>query len=459
VATQPPNPQSAAAKSASTRLDSWKEIASYLKRDIRTVQRWEASEGLPIHRHQHRKQGAVYAYASELDAWWHNHDEEVQGSEASEESSPETGEKSATPYTNAENAHSFKLIFTKMSNRNKVAILGLLLAVAGFAIWRLVRDPQPRAMTSIVLIGNKLVAVGDNGSALWSYPYSHPPEHLLGSAILPKGFCGNGGADALVSGLWQAENTDELECFTGSGAMVWQFRLNEAYPCQSGNFEPPWHVQTWATYRSGDETRLAVALHHDKWWPSVIATLDSKGQILQRFFNAGWINYLQEFENSHGRYLVAGGTSNSQDAAIMVVLDANAVGGSSPEQSGSQYDCASSFVGQPLKYYVFPRTELNRVTGAERNWTDLDITGGQLFARTRENSSAGHFSALEVLYGFSDTFELKSATFGDRYWDIHAELENAGVLKHSKAQCPYRFGPRLVSMWDPKNGWKDLHPH
>src|SRR5688572_17526894 len=52
------------------RLDSWKEIAAYLKRDIRTVQRCEKLEALPIHRHQHLKRGSPFAYAAELDAWW-----------------------------------------------------------------------------------------------------------------------------------------------------------------------------------------------------------------------------------------------------------------------------------------------------------------------------------------------------------------------------------------------------
>jgi Tol biopolymer transport system component len=52
------------------RLDSWKRIAAYLKRDVTTVQRWERREGMPVHRHQHEKQGSVYAYPSELDAWW-----------------------------------------------------------------------------------------------------------------------------------------------------------------------------------------------------------------------------------------------------------------------------------------------------------------------------------------------------------------------------------------------------
>jgi len=52
------------------RLDSWKEIAAFLRRGVRTVQRWEATEGLPVHRHQHAKLGSVYALKSEVTAWW-----------------------------------------------------------------------------------------------------------------------------------------------------------------------------------------------------------------------------------------------------------------------------------------------------------------------------------------------------------------------------------------------------
>ena len=51
-------------------LDSWKEIAAHLGRDVRTVQRWEKKEGLPVHRHEHAKMGTVYAYKSEIDEWW-----------------------------------------------------------------------------------------------------------------------------------------------------------------------------------------------------------------------------------------------------------------------------------------------------------------------------------------------------------------------------------------------------
>src|SRR6267378_4017099 len=53
----------------SERLDSWKEIAAYLKRDESTARRWE-KEGLPVHRHAHKKKATICAYTSEIDIWW-----------------------------------------------------------------------------------------------------------------------------------------------------------------------------------------------------------------------------------------------------------------------------------------------------------------------------------------------------------------------------------------------------
>ena len=60
--TEPVSPDSPPPTSAADdRLDSWKEIAAYLKRDVTTVQRWEKREGMPVHRHLHDKMGSVYA--------------------------------------------------------------------------------------------------------------------------------------------------------------------------------------------------------------------------------------------------------------------------------------------------------------------------------------------------------------------------------------------------------------
>ncbi len=59
------------------RLDSWKEIASYLKRSVRTVTRWEREQSLPVYRH---KTGTVYAYKPELDAWWTSRGRQIDSS-------------------------------------------------------------------------------------------------------------------------------------------------------------------------------------------------------------------------------------------------------------------------------------------------------------------------------------------------------------------------------------------
>ena len=60
-------------KSDLSPLESWKAIANYLNRSVRTVRRWEASEGLPVHRHRHNKGFSVYAIRSELDGWRADH--------------------------------------------------------------------------------------------------------------------------------------------------------------------------------------------------------------------------------------------------------------------------------------------------------------------------------------------------------------------------------------------------
>ena len=58
---------------AHDRLESWKEIAAYLDKDVGTVQRWERRAGLPVHRHSESNVRNVYASRSELDSWQNQH--------------------------------------------------------------------------------------------------------------------------------------------------------------------------------------------------------------------------------------------------------------------------------------------------------------------------------------------------------------------------------------------------
>ena len=85
--------------SASDRLDSWKEIAAYLKKSVRTVHRWESEEALPVHRHLHQSSGTVYAFKSELDTWWASRKTQLEAiAEPPDETLP-TGRRSANAVT------------------------------------------------------------------------------------------------------------------------------------------------------------------------------------------------------------------------------------------------------------------------------------------------------------------------------------------------------------------------
>ena len=77
------------------RLDSWKEIASYLDRGVRTVQRWERTEGLPVRRHQHDKRGTVFALASEIDRWQREREASGQTTNPDAESLPSPSRRRA----------------------------------------------------------------------------------------------------------------------------------------------------------------------------------------------------------------------------------------------------------------------------------------------------------------------------------------------------------------------------
>lgn len=56
-------------KDERTRLDGWKQIASYLGRDVTTVLRWEKHKKLPVRRLPGGKRQVVFAYKEELDHW------------------------------------------------------------------------------------------------------------------------------------------------------------------------------------------------------------------------------------------------------------------------------------------------------------------------------------------------------------------------------------------------------
>lgn len=86
----------ASAPDRGTRLDSWKEIAAYVKRDVRTLQRWEKHAGLPVRRLQKPGLRAVYAYTADLDGWLRDQDPRAPDGETPDSGQPTANRESST---------------------------------------------------------------------------------------------------------------------------------------------------------------------------------------------------------------------------------------------------------------------------------------------------------------------------------------------------------------------------
>ena len=141
--TGPNNREEPSGSLASDRLDSWKEIAAYLKRDERTVRRWEEREGLPIHRHQHKSRAAIFAYKSELDAWWNN------GQNALETQEQAQGGREASAKLPAESTPS---VYHTLVARRWVALAAGLLLIAPVIVYRIAMPNRPSAQMRIVVL-------------------------------------------------------------------------------------------------------------------------------------------------------------------------------------------------------------------------------------------------------------------------------------------------------------------
>ena len=137
-------------------LDSWKEIAAYLKRDIRTVQRWEKQEGLPVHRHQHDERGTAYAYSAEIDRWLDSRSRHTNRDETGVTATPAVAEGAggaAAAEASAVREQPASNPVTVRAERRVIwpllAFAAITMLVVAVAIWRGRSDEPARALTTL----------------------------------------------------------------------------------------------------------------------------------------------------------------------------------------------------------------------------------------------------------------------------------------------------------------------
>lgn len=426
------------------RLDSWKAIAEYLQRDERTLRRWE-KQGLPVRRVAGSAGHSVFAFKSEIDAWLVRRPTAAPGPASTGVSEP------------------IPVIPPSRTYRVLRPALALVLLLAIALSWQMLAPDATGQVLKATISQTGVTAVDDRGGEVWRHDFPFDVLTLLSHTAADPTVVARrepAGVYALTSFVVRRGDAvhggGALRFFGMDGRLRQTFSFDDRWTFSDGRtYEGPWAL---TDFRVDDRygRRIAVAAHHLEWWPSIVTLLDGMGRRQGTFIHSGWVETLRWID---GDRLAASGFSNAHDGGMLTVLDANRIDGSSPEDTAGGFSCVGCPDGRPMFYAVFPRSELNRVTGSGFNRAWINLSDTRLSVRTAELDRPDEIGPLtDVIYTFSDDLTFVDARFSDRYWDRHRQLELEGRIRHSRAQCPDRDGPPPISIWTPVLGWQTVSP-
>jgi hypothetical protein len=426
-----------------TRLNSWKEIAEYLEREVRTVSRWEKEFGLPVQRVGGGKGRSVFAYTADIDEWLAR-------------AAPNGEPKAPAVDVHPRGIRAFR--FEAVPRWSVVMVLVVLIGAA--LLWT--RNVAGLNVERVHVSDGLLTAFSANQQPLWTTAFS---DVTVNPPPIPIDLDANGSNEVVAfnggihSSYAAPAGGAELIALSGSGRNLWNFKPELSLKFGDETYGGPWPGDAWTAIKTPSGPIFALAVHHYTWWPGVLITLDHSGTVLGEFVNSGWITRVASLERGSNPLLLAGGISNSNDAAMLAVLNPMHPDGSSPERPGSTYECRSCSVEKPAGYFVFPRSELNRASVSRYNQVvAIDSFPDRVLVHVQEvdRTVLETFSLIEAIYEFTPEMKLRGFRFSDQYWDVHRHLELEGKLDHSRAACPDRTRPRMIRSWSSGSGWTEI---
>jgi excisionase family DNA binding protein len=447
------------------RLDSWKEIAAYLGRDLRTVRRWEEEKGLPVYRVPGGERRAVFAYRAEIDSWLTGQADNGSAGTGSEEG------VAGTPDESSKTAVATLSLTTDSLNRPKVRPSPwkrwlLVAAVCGLAVaaWLLWRGAYGGPVARVDFSDDMLVARNKRGSILWAMPLDRAldtrPEVRAGKiAIVDLGQDRRG--DILVAAPFSSPDanrsaSDTLYCFSPQGKLRWRHIFDSSFRFGGHEYGSPWDANPPVVISDGAKLSIWAAAIETFWSPSTLTEFDADGHQLAQFVNWGHIMVLNHVRNASGSYILAGGISNQCDCAMLAVLNEEDASGSSPAQDPA-YACENCPQGKPVRYILFPRSELTQLSGATYNKLRLiNADGAHVWVGVSETYDTEVPGSDWIKYELTEDFVPKSFTVSDHFWTFHRQMEAEGKIHHTVEQCPERTQPRRVQVWSPEDGWKQI---
>lgn len=450
-------------------LNGWKEIAAFLGRSVRTVQRWEKDFGLPVRRFGLSKPESVFAIPREIDAWL----ETAQGVSARTGAGTAESARGASAAADAPDARrAQEPLFPKrwVIRMATAAMIYTVVIAAGLLLWgdrildRRADRTAPVAVPSDWQVDLDSLVVSDGrGNLLWKRSFarelipadpgnlSTPPRGAIGGITDLEG---DGRREVwLVARPRDAPAESALYVFEHDGRLRWSFRPDVKVRFGEDAFGPSWLVDRGFVTPNpggGPGRALWVSMVDLALFPSAIQRLDPKtGAPLSAYWTNGSIVAAALDASTSPPKLYVGACYNETRAGSLSVLDALNPTGSAPATL-EKYRCMDCPPGEPLAFLVFPKP--SRFAGSDATGPVETITpqsDGSVGVRVRHAVSGPAAHAVGV-FQLDASLAPVSVDTADGYLAVYNSLVERGEAPAvtPKAIDPEReFLPLL--WWNP----------
>jgi hypothetical protein len=330
--------------------------------------------------------------------------------------------------------------------------------------WQFLRQ-EPGGAPVYVFSADRLLALDDSGSEIWSYRFPHPlgdfVEDYTGGAdpgvakrVRHADIDGDGLEEVLAMVRLTSTPSDVLFCFTAAGQLLWTYTPQETLDFAGVAYSEPWMLTDWVMGEVDGERSLFVAVNHRMWWPSMVVKISPTGRAERFFTQSGGIYGLAWWTRGDRPYLLAGGINNEYGAATLAQIDPTGGSVSSPQTKHAGYHCANCPSTGPARYFVFPPTDVTVASGAPY---------GRVYAVSAEASSLKVYIQEDLrdvdalrIFTLSPSLEFQDTTPVDYFWSRHDRLHRDRLLDHPSSHCPHRNLPTTVRTWTPGMGWRPV---